>query len=241
MTQFKPERAFITAAGMGKRLRPYTDNCPKPLVYAGGRALIDYALDKLAAAGVKNVTVNLHYLGGLIETHLMNRSKPHITFSHERELLDTGGGIKKALPAMGPAPFYIIAGDSLWTDGMEPALDRLAAAWNPAKMDLLLLLQPLARMSVTPGTGDYDMEPDGRITRNTCRKGAYMWTSIRICDPGLFDNSPDGAFSFLELMDKAQARGRLYGLVHDADWYHISTAEDLDRVNAHLGAQKRYA
>lgn len=236
-----PEKAFITAAGRGKRLRPYTDNCPKPLVHAGGKALIDYALDKLVEAGVKDVTVNLHYLGSLIEAHLADRTSPRVKFSKEDKLLDTGGGIKKALGNMKGEAFYAISGDSLWSDGTVPALKRLSEAWNPEEMDVLLLLQPLSRMRVTEGAGDYNMGPDGRLERSRRQSGDYMWTSIRICCPSLFEGTPDGPFSFLEILDKAQSRGRLYGLVHDGEWHHISTAGDLKRVNDYLGAQKRYA
>jgi len=238
----KPDHAFILAAGIGARLKPYTDLLPKPLVEVDGTPLIKHALNHLDKAGVKNVTVNLHYLADLLEMRLSQYDGPSITISKETKLLDTGGGIKNALNTMGEAPFYIISGDSLWTNGPDkPALERMADTWDPDKMDLLLLLQPVSRMVLTQGIGDYDIGPDGKAIRSPDKKGAHMWTSIRICKPELFKNTPDTPFSFLEIMDKAEKNGRLYGLIHDADWHHISTATDLDRVNETFLAPQRYA
>jgi MurNAc alpha-1-phosphate uridylyltransferase len=234
----KPDHAFILAAGMGTRLRPYTDNCPKPMVEIGGRPIIDQVLDRLQEAGVTDVTVNLHYMAGMMETHLRQRSAPRLTFSHETALLDTGGGVKNALGTMGRNPFFITAGDSVWTDGPPgAALDRMVAAWDPAKMDMLLLLQPLTHMTLTEGRGDYDVLPDGRAVRSRDKSGVAMWTSVRLCKPSLFDDTPDGPFSFLTLMDRAEAQGKLYALMHDGDWHHISTPSDLERVNAAIAAQ----
>ena len=144
----KPEYAFILAAGKGTRLRPYTDTIPKPLVKVGGKSLIDHALDKMQIAGVKNVTVNLHHLAALLENHLKDRTQPCITFSREDKLLDTGGGVKKALHTMGDSSFYLISGDSLWTDGPVPVLERMAKIWDPDKMDLLLLLQEASHLGL---------------------------------------------------------------------------------------------
>jgi len=232
-----PEYGFVLAAGKGTRLKPYTDLVPKPLVEAGGKSLIGHALDALAAAGVTNVTVNLHYMADLLATHLQSRDRPALTLSYEETLLDTGGGIKNALATLGSAPFYVVSGDSLWTDGPgSPALNRLAKHWDPERMDILLLLQPLAKMQLTSGTGDYDLAADGRAVRAPDKSGAYVWTSIRICKPEIFANAPAGAFSFLTLLDQAQQRGRLYGLVHDGEWHHISTAADLENVRAALGS-----
>ena len=156
----KPDHAFILAAGKGTRLRPYTDSAPKPMVAVGGRTLIDRTLDKLEEAGVTHVTVNLHYMADILEAHLAKRGSPAITLSHEPDLLDTGGGVKKALRTLGEKPFYVIAGDNLWTDGPSGnALLRLAAAWDDARMDILTLMQPLSGMVLTQGLGDYDLRP----------------------------------------------------------------------------------
>ena len=240
-----PDHAFILAAGKGTRLKPYTDTCPKPLVKAGGTPLIDHALDHLERAGIRHVVVNLHYMAALLAEHLSTRPTPDIQLSYEKTLLDTGGGIKNALPLLGDAPFYVVSGDSLWTDNNAPggqtALARMAKMWDPERMDLLLLLQPLSRMTLTPGLGDYNLESNGQARRAADKSGAYMWTSIRLCKPELFNHTPDGPFSFLELMDRAERQGRLYGLVHDSDWHHISTAVDLDRVNEALKHRKRSA
>ncbi len=240
--KIRPNHGFILAAGKGTRLRPYTDYLPKPLVEVAGQSLIDHALDHMESASVGHVTVNLHYMADMLENHLLQRARPLINISREADLLDTGGGIKKALHMVGDAAFYVVSGDSLWTDGEgQTALDRMADEWDPEIMDMLLLLQPVSQMKLTQGVGDYDLQPDGQAVRSLDKVGGYMWTSVRIVKPALFDGTPSGPFSFLDLMDRAEKTGRLYGLVHDADWYHISTAEDLERVNASFKGQKRYA
>lgn len=239
---FRPEHAFILAAGMGKRLRPYTDTMPKPMVPVGGCAVIDRTIDKLTEAGVKHVTVNTYYMADVIEAHLKKRDDVDLVFSREETLLDTGGGIKKALHTLGDAPFYVIAGDNIWTDGPSgSALLRLADAWDADRMDIFTLMQPLSNMTLTEGVGDYDIRPDGRVIRRADKSGAYMWTNIRINTPEIFRDAPDGAFSFLTLMDKAEAAGRFYALAHDGDWHHISTPAELERVNESINAQKRRA
>ena len=235
MAQTRIDHAFILAAGMGSRLRPYTDHCPKPLVKLAGRPIIDHVLDRLYDAGVRHVTVNLHYMADMLAQHLRGRHDMDILLSFEDTLLDTGGGIMHALPETGGTPFYCVSGDSVWTDGpYEPALTRLATAWNDDAMDLLLLLQPVEHMTLTPGLGDYDFDAGLRLVRSRAKTGRYMWTSVRLCAPSLFKDASEGAFSFLQLMDKAEGENRLGGLVHDGDWYHITTAADLDRVNAAL-------
>ncbi len=225
--------AFVLAAGLGKRLRPYTDTLPKPMVPVAGRPVIDWILDHLAAIGVENVTVNLHHMADILEAHLKPRTKPRVTLSHETELLETGGGIKKALPTMQGEDFFIINGDAFWFDGPDKtALQRVADAWDPTKMDILLMLQPVNKMALTKGVGDYSIADDGRITRQKDLNGTHMFAGIRVCKPMMFDDTPEGPFSFLQLMDKAEQSGRLYAVVHDGDWHHISTPEELDRVNA---------
>lgn len=238
----RPDHAFILAAGRGARLRPYTDSTPKPMVSVGGRPLIDRTIDKLVEAGIKHITVNTHYMADILETHLKKRSDAEILFSREEKLLDTGGGIKNALHTLGDKPFYVIAGDNLWTDGPSGnALLRLADAWDARKMDIVTLLQPLAAMTLTDGVGDFDMDAGGRVIRRADKSGHYMWTNIRINAPDIFRNAPDGPFSFIGLMDEAEAKGRFYALAHDGEWHHISTGPELDRVNADFMKRKKTA
>lgn len=233
--KIRPQRAFILAAGMGSRLRPYTDNVPKPMVEVGGRPIIDRTLDRLAAAGVDTVVVNLHYMADVLRAHLEKRTFPLIEFSFEDTLLETGGGIKNALHLLGDEPFYVIAGDAVWTDGPSgDSLLRLADAWDSRTMDIVTLMQPLSSMILTNGKGDFDLLADGRVKRSLNKTGTHMWTNIRINTPAIFADAPDGPFSFLELMDGAEARGRFFALEHDGEWHHISTPQELERVNRHL-------
>ena len=230
------KRAFILAAGMGSRLRPYTDSMPKPMVPVDGRPIIDRTLDQLEAIGVTEVTVNLHYMADKLQNHLAGRGSPRITFSYEPELLDTGGGIKKALYTMQDDPFFCFSGDTMWEDGPSGnTLLNMAKSWDSDTMDLMLLLQPVDKMVITHGSNDYDLI-GGKPVRslNIPKTGHYFWPSIRIIHPRLFRNTPDTAFSFLTLMDQAQAAGRLAAMEHDGVCHHITTPDDLDRVNAHF-------
>ena len=233
MTNNKPDHAFILAAGKGTRMRPHTNNIPKPMVIINDRPIIDYTVEKLENAGVKNITINLYYLGDRIENHFKDKRSPNITFSKETELLETGGGVKLALHTMDNEPFYLINGDAFWNDkkGEKTALEQLKTNWNPEKMDILLLLQPVNNMSLTKGVGDYNIDKDGIATRTPDKSGAYMFTGIRIVNPKVFKDTPDGAFSFLECMDKAQKNKRLYGTEYKGNWHHISTPEDLKNIN----------
>ncbi|MEZ5813963.1 MAG: nucleotidyltransferase family protein [Alphaproteobacteria bacterium] len=222
------------AAGFGTRLRPHTDEIPKPLVKVGGVPMIDLALDKLAATGVQSCIVNTHYKAEKLEAHLKNRTHPKIILSHEPQILGTGGGVKNAIRHF-DAPFFILNGDALWQDAPgQNALQTLARRWNPETMDILMLLQPVAAMRLTEGVGDYDLDENGRATRALDKTGAYMFTSIRINAPHIFDNAPGGEFNYRDLMDEAQEKGRLHGLIHNGDWHHISTPEDLSAVNKAL-------
>ena len=226
----KPARAFILAAGKGTRLRPHTDTMPKPMVNIAGTSIIRRTIAKLVEAGVTEIVVNIHHLGNVLEQHLKDVTGARIILSREDELLETGGGIKKAIHHFGDEPFYIINGDALWDEGDVPALERLASRWNDKDMDILLLLQPTGRMALTGAVGDYHLE-DSKAIRAKDKNGEYMFAGIRIAHPRVFKGSPDGAFSFLTLMDRAQEQGRLYGLPHSGEWYHISTPEDLQSVN----------
>ncbi|MGB1076675.1 MAG: nucleotidyltransferase family protein [Bdellovibrionales bacterium] len=225
------KHAFILCAGMGKRLRPYTDTMPKPMVTVHGKPIIDHTLDKLVAAGIKNATINLHYLGDVLKKHVENRDDITITFSEETDLLETGGGLKHALHTMPEnEPFFIINGDAFWTENETNIFTQLSQNWSDDNMDILLALQPVEKMILTKGVGDYTMK-NGKATRSLSQDGDLMFAGIRLCHPRVFEDSPEGAFSFLELMDKADKRGRLYGTPFQGDWHHISTPEELDRVN----------
>lgn len=230
--QNKPNHAFILAAGKGTRLRPYTDTMPKPMVPINGRPILAYALEKLKNSGVKNITINTNYLGDRIKIYTDDINELNITLSPETTHLETGGGVAYALHTMENKPFYLINGDALWTDGKDlSALDRLAKTWNPQDMDMVLLLHPVSNMPEDQVIGDYDLDNKGRAVRSKNKTGAYMFAGIRITKPAIFEDCPEGAFSFLELMDRAEQNGKLFGLVHDGEWYHISTPEDLERVD----------
>lgn len=242
MTHEIINHAFILAAGEGRRLRPYTDHCPKPMVKLAGKPIIDYTIDKLIAAGVTTITVNLHYMADTLAAHLQKRTDVRINLSFEDKLLDTGGGLANALDTMNGRPFYIISGDAFWVDHPhEDTLPALAAQWDTETTDLLLLLQPADNMKLTHGVGDYAFDDNGIPVRILDKTGTHMFTSIRIAHPRLFDGCPEGPFSFLQLMDKAEAEGRLRAVIHKGDWHHISTPEELERVEKALTESRNVA
>ncbi len=239
-----PKKAFVLAAGKGERMRPLTDTCPKPLLEVGGISMLDRALDALAAAGVEEAMVNVHYLGHMIEKHLEERQKkqplPRITISREDGLLDTGAGVKKGLSFFGDEPFYVLNADVIWTDGDTATLTELAQRWDASKMDLLLLLHPAKDVPAYAGKGDYYL-PEGSdqptFGKKTDKAANYIFAGPRIVHPRLFENSPQGAFSFLELFHKAEDNGRLYALRHKGGWHHVGTPEALEKTNALLAAE----
>ena len=235
MTASMPKRAMILAAGLGERMRPLTDDLPKPLIEVRGRAMIDTILDRLEAAGVDEVVVNLHYLGAKIESHLKGRASPRIRFSHESERLDTGGGVRKALPLLGKDAFFVINGDICWLDGYTPALRRLGLAWDEARMDALLLLHPTAFAVGYEGSGDFILGTDGRPRRRLEREVApFVFAGMQILHPRLFEGAPEAAFSLNRLYDQAATNDRLWGLRHDGEWFHIGTPEHLAEVESEL-------
>ena len=221
--------AMVLAAGFGQRLRPLTLTRPKPLVEVAGKALIEYGFDCLRAAGVKHAVVNVHYLPGQIEAWAGRQTSPAVTISDERaELLDTGGGVAKALPLLGPEPFFVINSDSFWIEGPEPALDRLRLAWDAAQMDCLLLLSPLKRTVGYDGAGDFMMMDDGRLRRRGQMAGmALVYSGAYLVHPRLFADAPPGKFSMNLLWDHAIARGRLFGLAHTGLWLHVGTPDTM--------------
>ncbi len=236
----KPRRAMVLAAGLGLRMRPITDDLPKPLVAVAGRTMLDRVLDRLQAFGIASTVVNSHYLADQVEAHLGARATPKTVISREDDLLDTGGGIANALAMLGNDPFFAINADIVWLDGRTPALDRLAAAWNDADMDALLLVQGTAKAFGYRGRGDYEVDQIGRMRRRAERDVApYVFTGIQILHPRLFADAPSGAFSLNLLYDRAQRAGRLFAIVHDGEWFHIGTPAALAESEAELTGRTR--
>lgn len=234
--------AMVLAAGMGTRMRPLTDTMPKPLVPLGGRALIDHVLDRLAAAGVGLAVVNVHYMAESIERHLAARQRPRIAISDERgELLDTGGGVRRALPLLGAGPFIIHNSDSVWIESRRPEITRLMDAWDGARMDALLMLARRDAALGYDGLGDFHMAADGRLTRRTGAEPApHVFAGVSIASPRLFDGAPEGPFSLVRLWERAIAAGSVYGMEHDGLWMHVGTPQSLLDAEAALGrAQAR--
>jgi MurNAc alpha-1-phosphate uridylyltransferase len=233
-----PESAIVLAAGLGTRMRPYNGHIPKPLVAVGGKALIDYGLDRLADAGVERAVVNVHHLADAVERHLTPRRKPRIVISDERsELLGTGGGIAKALPQLGAAPFFLSNSDTLWLDGVKPNFVRLAEAFDAARMDVLLLLAPTAGSLGYEGRGDYTMLADSRLRRRGEQEVVpYIYAGAAILAPALFAGAPAGAFPLTLLFDRACEKGRLFGLRLEGVWMHVGTPEAVAAAEAALAA-----
>jgi N-acetyl-alpha-D-muramate 1-phosphate uridylyltransferase len=216
---------MVLAAGLGKRMRPLTDTVPKPLVTVAGRALIDYTLDRLADAGVETAVVNVHYFADTIEKHVKGRTRPQIVISDERgELLDTGGGVVKALPLLGPEPFFHVNSDTIWIEGVTPNLARLAAMFDARSMDALLLLAATTTSIGYEGRGDFTMSPDGRIAWRGERDVApFVYAGAAILSPALFAGAPAGAFSLNTLFGRATEAGRLFGTRLEGTWMHVGT------------------
>jgi len=229
MTDVKvPSHAMVLAAGLGLRMRPLTLSRPKPLLTVAGRTLLDHALDRLAAAGVATAVVNSHYLGEMIGAQLAGRTEPEIILSPEPEALETGGGIRKALPYLGQKPFVSANADVLWLDGPVPAVRRLARAWDAAAMDAVLLLVPMARAHGYDGPGDFEMDEAGRLSRRRDGTAAsFVFAGVQILTPALFADTPEGAFSTNLVWDRALPAGRLHGIVHDGEWFHVGTPDAL--------------
>jgi len=232
--RFTPHHAMVLAAGLGLRMRPITEHIPKPLVKVAGRTMLDRALDHVSAAGATKIVVNTHWLAERIREHLAGR--PGITLSHEDTLLETGGGVAKALPMLGDDPFYVVNSDIIWTDGgASPALARLAEAWDESRMDALLLLQRTATAMGYDGRGDFFLDSSGVPRRPKASEVApLLFSGVQILSPRLFRDAPSGKFSLNVLYDRALEEGRLFGIVHDGRWYHVGTPEALPEVETAL-------
>ncbi len=233
-----PRRAMVLAAGNGTRMRPLTERMPKPLVAVAGKALIDHVLDRLEGAGVETAVVNIHHFAEQMERHLAARRSPRIVLSDERgELLGTGGGVKKALPLLGEAPFFHLNADTIWIDGVRPNLLRLANGFDAERMDALLLLAATATSVGYEGPGDYALGADGRLARRAEREvAAFVYAGAAILAPALFRSAPDGAFSLVRLFDHAMKKGRLYGVRLEGTWMHVGTPEAIAAAEAAIKA-----
>jgi N-acetyl-alpha-D-muramate 1-phosphate uridylyltransferase len=229
-----PRHAMVLAAGRGERMKPLTDRTPKPLVKVGGKALIDHVLDRLDAVGVERVVVNVHHLADALERHLDGRRS--IVISDERnQLLETGGGIVKALPLLGQAPFFLINSDTIWLDGVKPNLARLAEAFDPGRMDALLLLAPAATSVGYAGRGDYAMTPEGQLERRGERAVVpFVYAGTAILSPALFADAPSWPFSLTRLFNRAEEAGRLHGLRLEGVWMHVGTPAGIAEAEAAL-------
>ncbi len=223
----KPTKAMVLAAGLGLRMRPLTDRMPKPLVPVAGRPLLDHVLDKLGDAGVTEAVVNVHYLGEQIIDHVASRKRPRVIISDERNhVLGTGGGVVKALPLLGDAPFFHVNSDTMWIDGVRSNLLRLAETFDPARMDILMLMAPTASSIGYGGRGDYAMLPDGALrARREHQVVPFVYAGAAIMSPAIFTDAPKGEFSLTRMFDIANEQERLFGLRLDGVWMHVGTPD----------------
>lgn len=229
-----PKRAILLAAGLGTRMRPLTDVLPKPLVPVGGRTLADRALDRLEAAGVETVVVNVHHFADKMQAHLAARLRPDIVISDERDrLLESGGGVVKALPLLGAEPFFVVNSDSLWIEGVRPNLRRLAAAFDPGRMDGILLLALAIASTGYDATGDFALDPLGRLRRRReSEVTPFAYAGAGILKPGLFEGLTADPFSLNRVFDRALAADRLYGIRLEGFWMHVGTPTSVASAEA---------
>lgn len=226
-SRWRPHSAIVLSAGLGTRMRPLTDLVPKPLVRVNGRALIDHALDRIGEAGIGRAVVNVHYMADKITAHVANRTSPAVIVSDERDaLLDTGGGVVRALPKLGADPFVIHNADSTWLEGVGSNMARLCDAWDDERMDFLLLMALASGSVGYDGRGDFNMASDGALVRRREREmSPFAFTGVSIAHPRAFKNAPKGAFSLNKLWDRAIDENRLFGVRMDGVWMHIGTPD----------------
>ena len=232
-----PRTAMVMAAGLGKRMRPLTATRPKPLIEVGGKPLLDHVLEKLHAAGVKKVVVNVHYLADAVEAHLVSRRHGlDVVISDERRLLmETGGGLVQAEPLIDSDPFLSVNSDNLWIDGPADTLKLLASHWDDAKMDALLLLVPLARAENHKGMGDFHMDRTGRLRRrDRSHVAPFVFTGVQMVSKRLLRDAPEGPFSTNVLWDRAIEEGRCFGAVHQGLWFDVGTPKSIPMTEAAL-------
>ena len=233
-----PRTAMVLAAGLGTRLRPVTETIPKPLIEINGRTLLDHAIDRLALVGVERVVVNVHYKAAMVTAQLARRHHPRIEISHEPELLDTGGGVARALSLLDDV-FFIVNSDVFWLDGKDRALQRLVAAFNPERMDAILLLQRTVTAVGYEGRGDYLIDPMGCPHRRGEREVApFLFAGIQLLHRRAFAGISDRVFSLVRVFDRAEETGRLQAIVHDGEWYHIGTPQGLATTRERLSSHR---
>jgi N-acetyl-alpha-D-muramate 1-phosphate uridylyltransferase len=229
--------AMVLAAGFGMRMRPLTLTTPKPLIKVAGKSLLDYGFDRLFEARVETAVVNGHYLADQIKAWTSHVKSPRTVFSDERDaILDTGGGIVRALPLLGDDAFFVLNADCFWLDGTTPALERLRSTWDGTTMDCLLLLCDPAHTTGYDGKGDFVIGTDGRIVRRRDAPGgkALAYIGGYLVHPRLFADAPEGAFSMNVLWDRAIISGRLFGLAHDGHWLHVGTVDAIQEAEDFL-------
>lgn len=228
MTKLVTDTAMVMAAGLGKRMRPLTATQPKPLVRVASKPLIDYALDRLAEAGIARAVVNVHYLADALEAHVVERDTPQIVISDERdELLETGGGLIKAREHLSD-PTFCLNADNIWLDGPRNAFADLSARWNPDEMDALLLVVPHVRARNFNGPGDFYMDSLGLLSRRKPERVApFIYTGIQLVSHRLLRDAPDGTFSTNILWNRAIEEGRLFGLAFTGQWFEVGTPQAI--------------
>lgn len=241
MSARPPKTAMVFAAGLGQRMRPITDTLPKPLVKVGGRALIDHCLDRLAENGVERAIVNLHWLADQLEAHLSFRPRPRILISDERaKLLDQGGAIKRSLAIIGHEPFLICNTDAVWIEGPRSNIARLAEAFDPERMDVILLVAAAAGAVGVDWPGDFNMTKEGRLEARRAREVApFVYTGVGIIKPGLFDKETAEVFRLAPFFHAAAAKGRLFGVRLDGLWLHVGRPETIAEAEAALARSTR--
>jgi N-acetyl-alpha-D-muramate 1-phosphate uridylyltransferase len=233
-----PRTAMVLAAGLGTRLRPVTDTIPKPLIEINGRTLLDYAIDRLALVGVETVVVNVHYKAAMVAAQLARRDHPRIEISHEPDLLDTGGGVARALPLLDDV-FFVVNSDVFWLDGQDRTLQRLAAAFDPERMDAILLLQRTVTAVGYEGSGDYLIDASGCPHRRGEREIApFLFAGLQLLHSRVFAGISDRVFSLVRIFDRAEEAGRLQAIVHDGEWYHIGTPQGLAATREQLSSHR---
>lgn len=235
MNKLASDTAMVLAAGLGTRMRPLTNDRPKPLVEVAGKPLIDHALDRLAEAGVARAVVNVHHFGDAVEVHLRGRIAPAITISDERDqLLETGGGLIRAQNLL-PDPFFCVNSDNVWIDGPRDAFHELSDAWDPDRMDALLLMVAHTGARNFRGKGDFSMDGKGRLTRRRSgRIAPFIFTGIQLVSKRLLQGAPEGPFSTNLLWTRAIEEERLYGAAFTGLWFEVGDPQAIAPTEAAL-------